>query len=755
MKKKELLSPVGNMESLKEAVQNGADAVYLGGKKFGARAFADNFTDEEMISAIKYCHLYGVKIYVTVNTIIYEREIESCINYIRFLHQNNVDALIMQDLGLIKIVREKFPNLEIHASTQMHNHNEEQLKLLEELGIKRVVLARELSLQQINNFNTNLELEAFIHGALCVCYSGQCLFSSLLLERSGNRGSCAGICRLPFSLIKDDKRINTNGNFLLSPKELNTIDHFAEIMQSNITSLKIEGRMKSPAYVGFITHLYRKLIDKYENNEPLTISEQEAEELKTLFNRGFTNGYLFKATNQELMNIKTSNHQGIKLGNILEITKDKIKIKLDTNLNQEDGIRFKEEDKGLIVNFLYNDKGMLINEAKKGDIVFVDNKIGLKNGKTVLKTIDIKLMKRLEKYENKKFNINCEVEAFINKPLKVTFSDGEYNCTYEGNIIEKSLKNETTENVIKEKIGSLGNTPFIIKKFKIKKDNMIFIPMSELKEIRRKLSEELIHKREEKIPNAYQEINIEENMNYDLKETKEIHICALVRNEEQLITCLEEKVDTIYVDDEELYNKYKEKENIYLRPRRVKTNFKEYQNERLLIGETGSLYKYGKNNKVRSDYFLNVVNSSCLNQIASHGAESVTLSIENKIEDIKDIIIHVPNSENIEVYLYGRPEVMITKYCPLNLLVNKDKICKVCMNNNHYYLEDRNKKLYPIISDIKENHLTHIFHYKEINNIESLKEYQKMGIRNYRIEFLEENANQVKSILCKIKQCQI
>ena len=212
---KELLVPVGNMESLHAAVYNGCDAVYLGGKRFGARAYATNFDDEEMIKAINFCHLYGVKIYVTVNTLIYESEFSDVLDYVKFLYKASVDAVIMQDIGLIAAVRREIPDLEIHASTQVHSTNGDTLKFLEALGVKRVVLAREMGIDEINNLNTSLEIEAFIHGALCISYSGQCLFSSMLMKRSGNRGSCAQICRLPFKLMKDDEELETKGDYLL------------------------------------------------------------------------------------------------------------------------------------------------------------------------------------------------------------------------------------------------------------------------------------------------------------------------------------------------------------------------------------------------------------------------------------------------------------------------------------------------------------------------------------------------------------
>ena len=404
MKKVELLSPVGNKEMLYQAIHNGADAVYLSGTNYGARKFANNFTNEELVSAIKYSHLYGVKVYVTVNTLIYEKELNDVLEYIEFLHKNGVDAVIMQDIGLIKITKETFPNLEIHASTQCHNHNEEIIKLFKSLGVTRAVFAREMSLNEINNINVDIEKEVFVYGALCVCYSGCCLFSSLNGGRSGNRGECVGSCRLPYKLIKNNEVIKTEGNYILSTKEVNTLEYIKELLDSNITSFKIEGRMKSPSYVGYVTRLFRILIDKYYNNEELKLSNEEVTNLKKLFNREFTKGYLFK--DNDVMNIKTPNHQGIEIGKVIDIFRDKIKIKLtNDNLSQNDGIRFKNKDKGMIINRLYNNKGLLVSEVNKDNICLLDNKLDIKVGDTILKTIDSKLIKELDNIEEKKINI--------------------------------------------------------------------------------------------------------------------------------------------------------------------------------------------------------------------------------------------------------------------------------------------------------------------------------------------------------------
>ena len=251
MKKVELLSPAGDFESLKMAVLNGADAVYLAGKRFGARAFSNNFTQEELLEAINYCHLYGVKVYITINTIVYEDEVKEFLEFVKLIYDNNVDAVIIQDIGMADLIHKKFPDLELHASTQMNIMDIESLKLLKNIGFKRVVLARETPLSLIKQMKkeVDIELEVFIHGALCVSCSGQCLISYFKTGRSGNRGMCAQICRHPFDLYKDDERIYVKDKFLLSPKDLCTIDKIPELIESGIDSFKIEGRMKSKEFI--------------------------------------------------------------------------------------------------------------------------------------------------------------------------------------------------------------------------------------------------------------------------------------------------------------------------------------------------------------------------------------------------------------------------------------------------------------------------------------------------------------------------
>lgn len=745
--KKELLAPAGDFETLKQAIHNGCDAVYLGGKKFGARSFAPNFNEKELKEAISYCHLYGVKIYITVNTLVYEHEMKEVLDYIEFLYRNGVDALIMQDLGLISVVHERFPNLEIHASTQMHNHNSNQLKLLKELGITRVVLARELSLKEIEDLakTTDLELEVFVHGALCICYSGECLFSSLLLDRSGNRGSCAGICRLPFSLYEEESKVPTSGKYLLSPKELNELNNMEKLMASSITSFKIEGRMKSPTTIGYITRLYRQMMDQISNNEKPYLTPKQIKNLYSLFNREFTKGYLFEEADKDLMNNKSPNHHGIFLGQVLSVTKKRIKIKLEEELSQEDGIRFMPENKGMIVNYIYDQKGLLQHHAKQGTIVEVDNKIGLeKSGGSVRKTIDHQLEEELKNYSLKKIPIALTVSASRETGLlQVSLCDQENLVEKAEKIVENAVKNPTSEERIIEQLTKMGSTLFTVTEIKKEIDSNIFIPIKELNELRRLLCREL----EEVRRNKKKQVIINQSQDYPLVKSKLISPClhALVRTEEQLQVCLEENIPIIYVTDEKLYQKYSHLPNLYLRLSRLNPVMPSPTPKRLLIGETGSiiLAKEHEITEVIGDYFLNVTNAKSVDYLISQGLKRVTLSIECKDEDIEAITNSKVDSNQLEVIVYGRIEAMIMKYHPISHLKATSSLPST-PNAKKYYLVDRNHEKYPLI---EEENCTHLFYYKLVErNIENL---YAMKIRTFRLEFFDESASQTRDIIKK------
>ena len=728
----ELLVPVGNYESLVAAINNGADAVYLGGKRFGARAYANNFTLEEVEAATKLCHLYGVKIYVTVNTLIYEREIKEALDYCKKLHKIGVDALIMQDVGLIDLVHQTLPNMEIHASTQMHNHSEESLKFLEDLGIKRVVFARELSLDYINNIDTKLEKEVFIHGSLCVSYSGQCLFSSCILNRSGNRGECAGMCRLPYKLYENNKLIEADGEYILSPKDISSLNNFKELMDSNIKCFKIEGRMKSPAYVGIVTKIYRTLMDQYYSGQELKILDEDLFLLKAIFNREYTKSFLHKDNN--IMNFTAPNHLGVHIGEVTDVTKNRIKIKLNHDLKQLEGIRFKNNNLGMIVNFMYNDKDELINKGKYGDTIFLDNNIGLNSLDTVLLTNPIT---NEMKVVTKKIPISMKFEGELNNEMKISAFDGEKIVIIKGDIIQVAKNSPITEERIKESLLKTGNTPFIINDLNIYIDDNIFIPIGLLNDLRRKVLDKLKTLRENKRVKY-----IEKEYSFSVKENiKTMGISVLARTKEQIKALKELNVENIIVINKDLMEN-----NLIYRVPRDNSNHN-YQYKKLLVTDYASLDKYQNH---RSDYFLNITNHYSLDYITNY-ANLVTLSVECNINDIKDIMNSYEDLPNVEVFIYGNIELMLMKYCPLNKIVNKEKVCKVCQNNNKYYLKDRNNKFYRLENN-RETHSTSILNCNKTDLICDIRKLKEMGITNFRIELLDENYEETKELIERVKK---
>lgn len=714
--KKELLAPAGNMECLKAAVYNGADAVYLACKNFGARKFASNFTNEEIIEAIKFCHLYGVKVYVTMNTLVKNSEVSSFIEQARFLHKNGVDAILVQDFGMICLLREMFPNLEIHASTQANTSSYDTAKFYYDLGIKRVVFSRELSIEEIDKIDIPIEKEAFIHGALCISYSGLCLMSSMLGERSGNRGECTGCCRLPYTLYDKDKKISSN-KYLLSTKELNTSTDFDKLLNSSIYSFKIEGRMKSPLYVGFIVNLYRRLIDKEEVN-----LDEETEKLKTIFNREFTKGHLFNITDKNIMNTKSPNHQGLIIGKT-SLYKDKIKITLDKGktLSQNDAIRFVNSNKGMMVNFLYDQNMKLCKEAK--DICYVDNKLRIDSDDILSKTGDYNLELEYKNKEKKKVPIKFIVKAHINKSLEVSISDYETTITKSIGTVYKAEKTPVDkENIIKH-LNKLGESPFKLKDIDIEMDNNIFIQIKILNELRRDLVEELINKRQ------YINNDIVENKvsfkKIDKPNEWSNKISVSVRNRNQLLEVLKLSVDRIYVYDENLYEEFKHHNNIYyILPKcsfDIKANLKEKN-------ITSDYFDFSKT-KVLGSYSLNVENIYTGYYLQKHGLLNIPISVELKEDEIKDFIKLYKEKFGesfFEVFTYGRVENMIIKG---NILDLDNKLT--------YNLKDIKNRLFKVYYD---NTNTHILNYQEhrLSNINNCIK---------RLDFYDEDEKTISEIV--------
>lgn len=701
--KPELLAPAGNFESLEAAIHGGCDAVYVGLKHFGARAFANNFDDEEIVSAIKLCHTYGVKIYVTMNTLIHDSETLEFIDKVRFLHKNNVDAILIQDFGMMMLVREMFPNLEVHASTQFNNSSIDTLKLLKEIGVKRAVVSREVSIDEIKEMEkVGIEIEAFVHGALCISYSGRCLFSSMNGGRSANRGECVGSCRLPYKLQKNGKIIDDG--YLLSTKELNTTTKIKDLLNSNICSLKIEGRMKSPSYVYLVTKFYRDLID---SNGNIDISSYE-EKLKVLFNREFTVGHLFNKNNREIMNTKSPNHLGNRIGKVIEITKDKIKIKLSKELHQEDGIRFLQSGKGFVVNFLYDKNNKLTNSSD--GICYVDNKVDLKTLDDVSITSSKYLEKEILSYEKRKVSIDVKLVARIGHELELSVSDGVNNINLKSIVVEKAINSETDEDRIKRQLFKTGDTIYKVSNINIDKDSSVFIPIKELNELRRKALEILTEKR------CYSYSFEEKEVSFDkLSILPSSYKTILVDSENDLIESVN-KFDRVYVSNLEIFNKYSSKYNhIYYSGRGniLNINFK----DRNLIHDICKPV-----NECIADYTFNVYNKYTVYYLLSLGYKSVTISPEVTYEEILRL-----QEEFVNTFKFY-PNIEVIAKSRILLMTIKGDILK---EHNNVSLIDIKGRKYPVKY---EDGFTYIYNSVVTDKLELYKyNFKNINIRTDKI----------------------
>lgn len=710
MNKVELLAPAGDFSCLKAAIEAGCDAVYIGGKLFGARAFSSNFTDDEIIKAINYAHLFGVKVYVTTNTLIYDKEVERFLEYISFLHKNNVDAVIIQDLGMLDLVRQTFPNLEVHASTQMHIHNLDGASFMEKLGVKRVVLARETSISKIKEIKekTNIDIEIFIHGALCVSYSGQCLMSSLIGNRSGNRGTCAGSCRQSYSIVDENNNIILNNKYPLSMKDLCSLENLKTLLDIGVTSLKIEGRMKSSSYVYTVVKLYRLAIDSYYKNNNIYIDEKELYNLKKIFNREFTKGFLFDEENNKVINMKRPNHQGVEIGKVINYKNNVAMIKLNDEININDGLRIVgKKDIGVNVNNFYiNSK--LVKTAKKGDIITIKVNDKVEKDDKVLLTLDSKLNEEINNIiSSNQRKVLVKAKFIAKEDKQITFELTDFInkvVVISENKVTKALNKPITKEEIKEKLNKIKDTVYKYESLDIEIDDNIFIPLNIINDLKRKAFEELNNKRLYKIP--YKRCEYKRNVKSYPKEK----LLNILISKDEDIDSLKKKYDYIYSSNNI--------DNTILLLPRVIDKYKENYNKDVLVGDIGY---FNKHKVCITDTSFNVVNSYTVAFLHSLGAERVTLSYELTKKQI-EILINAYEERykahpNLELVVEGYEEVMISKFS-LNKYFNNDKL----------YLKDRFNNLYKIK---EKDNLMIIYNYKKRKDFNL--SYYDIGINSLRI----------------------
>ena len=692
MKRIELLAPAGNFECEVQAINNGANAIYLGGSLFSARAFADNFDDEEVKKAIEYAHLRNVKVYITINTLLNELEIEKAYDLAKTYYDLNVDAILVQDLGLLSLLRQRLPDLEVHASTQMHIHNIAGIKSCKKLGIKRVVIARESSLNFISEAcKQGIEIETFVHGAICVSYSGECLMSALTKKRSANKGMCAQCCRLKYDLYENDKIVKTDTKYLLSPKDMFLLEDIPSLIEAGVSSLKIEGRMKSSAYVGYVTRLYREAIDAYYKGENYVLSQDKKEKLKVLFNRGFTNTYL-KNDDAVLFHNKRPNHMGILIGKVVKVKGLSAYIKLDREIEQFSGIRVVNdyEDVGLILNSIkVNDK--LVSKAYKNEIIEVNLKSSVKVNDPVYLTQDKKFETEINNSESLKLPLSLKIRAFSGKKLEISAGSFVYESTQ---VLDKALKRPISKENIWDCFSSVDYHPYYLSDIDIQMDEF-FIPLKQLNEIRRCFYDE-----------------------YD-----KYRLNSFKR---ELIPYTQKKITEVDLKPIVLYEyAYKKQDDYYFSQIVNLDNY--YAPDNNVVADLGGLFLKG--NKI-AYYSLNVTNSYAYEFLLSNGFKNVILSLELSTEMIDYLVEGFKKRTGFEIkpliYVFGKRDLMHILKDPF-----KDYLCDY---DNAYLSDGLNK--YRLI---KRKSCLDIIEYDTYNEINT--KYSRFYKFNYPQEIGKEVGN--------------
>ena len=779
MKYIELLSPCGDFECLKAAVQNGANAVYLGSSNFSARASAKNFNLEELEEAINYATLRNVDVHLALNTLIKNEEFGEALAIAKSAYELGISAIIVQDIGFAQYLYKNLPLLPIHASTQMTIHNLEGVLQAQKLGFSRVVLSRELNLQEIEFIknNSNIELEVFIHGAICISYSGQCLLSSMIGGRSGNRGKCAQACRLPYELVETSLNSSStiDKGYILSPRDLCGLEFIPNLIDSGISSLKIEGRMKTPEYVATVTRIYRKYINMAINNTPYVIDENDVKDLQQVFNRGgFSKGHLDSSPNQDFIFKEKPNNMGIYVGNVSHFNSNKghINLNLNDKLSIGDTITFENEPtKYRISELMINNTNC--EKATQGQTVKIGRMKGNINIGDKIFKLESKTLTTLAKqsYNNDilKNKLNCSIKIKKNIPISVDVTcKNNISVHIVSSIIpEVSKTSPITKERIISQFSKTASTPFEFEKFDIDLDENLYINIGEINELRRNVLNQL----ETMIINSKKKNanNISFNLKKYYKNTnnKQISVLLNILNLDFDYTLLE-NVDNIYIplkyfsdlNYEDILKKISSNYNTYIyMPTIIKPNYKnlfsniiddalvKYTIKGFVISNLGNielLEKYKSKYEFIGNYTLNIFNSESCLVYNNLGINRVTLSCElneNLIHNICDFTC-VPT----ELIVYGKTPVMNLRYC----LLGKSNKCypdcnSLCKNNHTYYLKDRLNFNFRIIPDNTQT-VTTIYNSK----ITSIN-HSNLNIDCVRIDILDEDISQINNIINTVK----
>lgn len=790
----ELLAPAGSMDALRAAVESGADAVYLSGNYFGARAYADNFDESAMREAIRFAHLRGVNVHVTVNTIVSDDEMPELAEYARFLYAAGADAVLVQDMGVAKVIMEAAPGLPLHASTQMTVHNLAGVLELQRMGFSRVVLSRELSLEDIRYIckNSSIEIEVFMHGALCICYSGQCLMSSMIGGRSGNRGRCAQPCRLPYSLVDEhgDDLSQSAGKYLLSPKDMNTIEILPELLEAGVTSLKIEGRMKRPEYVATVVGVYRKAIDSYEKSGVYSIPRGGQNQLRQIFNRDFTTAYLEGRPGRNMMSDRRPNNRGVLIGRVVSYDdkNGRVTAKLSAPVSNGDQVDFWVKVGGRVavtVSKLRNSEGRDIDSAEQGEVSFaVTGRVHPHD--RIFKVYDASLMEMARaKFKSgspiRRKQIDVWVYVAIGSPMIVKMSDEDGNTARaETNFVgEVAQKHPLDENGVRKQFSRMGSTIYEIRSLKCDINGNVMIPMSEINEVRRRAASQLDDMR----LSHYERAPLP-GYTYIPQQRRVAQLCdpmllVSVDNIADAETAIEAGASGIIFGGDS-YSHRKLKTADYAKAadvarkygRFVAFNTPRILNERFMnefrtlmksfcdispdevylhnIGMMSVAKELGL--PMHTDYSFIAFNAETLSLMQRYGVVSATASPELTLSQISGLSARCPIE--LECIIAGRLELMVSEYCAVGSFIGGagENGCSMpCVRSGHrFFLHDRKEMDFPLVMD-QYCHM-HVLNSKSLSMLPYMKELRETGVKRFRIEARGMGADRIKELVRTYRQ---
>jgi putative protease len=806
----ELLAPAGDWDCLRAAVANGADAVFFGVEKFNARARAHNFTMAELPDIMSFLHLYGVQGFLTFNILVFEEELNDAKQLIDACVDAGVDAVIVQDLGLVKMIREISPDFPIHGSTQMTITSPEAVEFTKPFDIERVVLGRENNLKQIKQIGdqAKLPMEVFVHGALCVSYSGQCLTSEMWGGRSANRGECAQACRLPYDLMVDgEQKPMGDVTYLLSPKDLAAIEIVPELIEAGVRSFKIEGRLKTPEYVANVVSKYRKAIDRYFDGLDARPSKEEVRELQQSFSRGFTVGFLQGTNNKQLVDGTFPKSRGVFVGRIKQILRDAVICELEAPLKRGDGLVFdagdptKKEEGGRIYD-LRRKGEKLEGEAEGGLIEIVmgrnDVELGrLHVGDRIWKTNDPALDKRLRQtFETDKpyrtFPVSVKVTGVLGETLKSWWTDvkGGHTVFVQSELpLVQAEKRPMDEQLFTEQFGRLGGTIYELAELDVQLDGALIVPMRELNSMRR-MAVELMEDERQK-PRAYikREVGVYDDVPVAVTEhhaavtavnapalsqadRSSVELTALCRSLDQVKAVLATTdVNLIYADFEFIKQFPAAVEAVHAAGRKIAlvtprihmpgetgyfNNILKLKPDAVLIRNTGAAYYFLKHRfenpdapqpQLIGDFSLNVANHKAADLFLAAGLSKVTPSYDLNIQQMVDLLRRAETSK-LEVVIHQHMPMFHTEHCVYCTFLSEGTDFTNCgrpCEEKRVSLQDRVGMSHPVRVD--EGCRNTVYNAVDQSGAEYLNHFMDLGIRSFRVEFLEETPEKVTEIL--------